>query len=602
MSEQAGYSPSFKRPSDILRLRRKRARSEGVGCGARNASGSPALSVPGVRPFSPGSQPGGPPRPGGVKRRNPFANLENTYNSPKKRVLARSEGNPDSLGCKPLIDAERENQGDHPARRDTPLFTERLLHAEKRSQLEPSKKEVFVSDDSLFEDDLLADEKISAQISTDLRCCGPTDTAPPVCEEYPADWSLKTRLLFTSPLSFCWAEQLKAQEEAQGLSQHCRATHLPLPQNIQALQLWQHPSLPWLPLFPRMGSQRGFSGKSTPWANDPALQQSLMSEWSVSFTSLYSLLKAQLCPYFYLCSHQLTALFRAPGLGGADSITAVLSPTTRGLREAMRAEGIEFTLPLLEEKKKCRDQSSPQSQPGEHTTEPKELRMAEDEEEEAYGQDDDDDDDEDGGFSWLKEMGVQDKIKKPDSISIKLHKEHREVRLDRRPESLVLVRGSDSFTLLNFLLGCKSLVASAGPQAGLPPTLLAPTAFRGATLHTLKARSVKVKTRVGAGFQDVSSLEVTGPVMPHALHALTLLLRPAQRGAFSTTLYPHEPTAVFNTPGPDAEQHAQDVAVRGLGGCGLHPSTLRQLVQPSPLEQRALRHLHMKDYSYTWSS
>lgn len=30
-------------------------------------------------------------------------------------------------------------------------------------------------------------------------------------------------------------------------------------------------------------------------------------------------------------------------------------------------------------------------------------------------------DDEDDSISWLKEMGVQDKIKKPDSISIQLY-------------------------------------------------------------------------------------------------------------------------------------------------------------------------------------
>lgn len=65
-------------------------------------------------------------------------------------------------------------------------------------------------------------------------------------------------------------------------------------------------------------------------------------------------------------------------------------------------------------------------------------------------------------------------------------KEHREVCLDHRPESVVLVEGSNTFTLLNFLVNCKSLVAGAGSQAGLPPTLLAPTAFRGASLHTLK--------------------------------------------------------------------------------------------------------------------
>lgn len=98
---------------------------------------------------------------------------------------------------------------------------------------------------------------------------------------------------------------------------------------------------------------------------------------SVSFTSLYNLLKAKLCPYFYVCTYQFTVLFRAAGLAGSDVITAVISPTTRGLREAMRNEGkvkpllthklqwlcyktshcslsssvqgIEFSLPLVEE-------------------------------------------------------------------------------------------------------------------------------------------------------------------------------------------------------------------------------------------------------------
>lgn len=60
---------------------------------------------------------------------------------------------------------------------------------------------------------------------------------------------------------------------------------------------------------------------------------------SVSFTSLYNLLKAKLCPYFYVCTYQFTVLFRAAGLAGSDVITAVISPTTRGLREAMRNEG-----------------------------------------------------------------------------------------------------------------------------------------------------------------------------------------------------------------------------------------------------------------------
>lgn len=197
--------------------------------------------------------------------------------------------------------------------------------------------------------------------------------------DYPADWSLKTRLLIMSPLTFSWAEHLKAQEEAQGLTQSCRVTHCSLPAQIQVwntaaclhrsrykilqplhrsryeihitvthtekwslhirvqlvldmhmqsnlyvdiqisycfllhrlvsallkevivcllswiqeprtsvelrcafqqcLIYWQHPSFSWLPLFPRIGADKKLSGKSMPWLQDEALQQSLMNDW-----------------------------------------------------------------------------------------------------------------------------------------------------------------------------------------------------------------------------------------------------------------------------------------------------------------------------------
>lgn len=117
-------------------------------------------------------------------------------------------------------------------------------------------------------------------------------------------------------------------------------------------------------------------------------------------------------------------------------------------------------------------------------------------------------------------------------------KEGHAVSLDHKPESVVCVEGSHTFTLINFLINSKSVVAAAGSQAGLPPTLLAPIAFRGATLHTLKvwrhthsthiqtytavtmsasvwvcvfqARSVNVKSQIGSTYQNISSLEITG--------------------------------------------------------------------------------------------
>uniref|UniRef100_A0A3Q4AF74 Uncharacterized protein n=1 Tax=Mola mola TaxID=94237 RepID=A0A3Q4AF74_MOLML len=448
MSQQAGYSPSFKRPAEIMRMRRKRARSDaGVFAGPMGpaSTGSPGQSDSSpacLRPFSPGPLFNTQSRSGGgIKRRNPFANIENTY-SPKKKLLIYTDDGGE-VGKKA---SEKEGDEAMSAGTEGLAFNILFLKAElSRSQSPPA--------------------------------IAPASIAPPVCTEYPTDWSLKTRLLFTSPLSLSWAEHPKAQEEALGLSRHCRAQFSPLPHSLQScpelrcafqqgLAYWQHPSLPWIPLFPRINAEKSFTGRNSPWAQDATLQQSLMREWSVSLSSLYSLLKARLCPYFYLCSYQFTVLFRAAGLAGSGSISALISPTTRGLREAMKAEGIEFSLPLMEERKKSREPLN--------VTDCK------------AGADGEYDDDEDGSFLWLKEMGVQDKIKKPDSITIQLRKEGQTVSLDHKPESVVCVEGSHTFTLINFLINCKSLVAAAGSQAGLPPTLLAPVAFRGAAMQMLK--------------------------------------------------------------------------------------------------------------------
>uniref|UniRef100_A0A3B1JYK9 DNA replication fork stabilization factor DONSON n=1 Tax=Astyanax mexicanus TaxID=7994 RepID=A0A3B1JYK9_ASTMX len=619
MADQSYYSPSFKKPSEVLRMRRKRARSEGVSAGSGGAApGSAGLA--GVRPFSPGPLLlKGPVRTGSggaVKRRNPFANIENTYNSPGKRRAVSCAAEEPGCGGAAGGRCEAESPGEQTAGFGSSL-TDLLYNNNTTAAAKHTKTHENVSfseEDSLFEEDLFGPEKATPILKNPEAPEVGDSPAPEVCREYPADWSLKTRLLFTSPHSFSWAEHLKAQEEAQGLSLHCRAEYASLPLNIQdprsctelrcgfqqCLQYWQHPSLPWLSLFPRIGAERKFAGKNTPWAQDAAVQQSLMSEWSGSLTSLYSLLKARLCPYFYVCSYQFTVLFRGAGLSGAKGITALLTPTTRGLREAMKADGIEFSLPLLEEKRKSKESSSQQTD-GDEPSSAVTSQCTDDKKEDEYDEDDDDDDD--GGLSWLQDMGIQDKIKKPDSISIKMRKEHNEVRLDHRPESVVLVEGSNTFTLINFLINCKSLVAGAGSQAGLPPTLLAPTAFRGATLQMLKARSVNVKTQVRTGYQDVCSLEVTGPIMPHTVHALTQLLKPAQKGAFSVSLYTHEPSAVLNVPvTKPSESEQQSDAAQCLERCGLQQSTVQQLVEPTVLGKSALRQLHMRDFSYSWNS
>ncbi|KAF6384610.1 DNA replication fork stabilization factor DONSON [Rhinolophus ferrumequinum] len=440
-----GYSPNFKKPPETLRLRRKRVRSLGAALppgeppepAARRAPLADRLSL---RPFpaaASGSDGGGSATVG----RNPFACLDN----------------------RPPVAAEPH---DGPSR---------------DQQEAPSR---FL--DSNQENDLLWEEKfpertaVNELLQTPHVSFSESDIPSSESTELPVDWSIKTRLLFTSSQPFTWADHLKAQEEAQGVVQHCRSTEVTLPQSIQdpklctelrcafqqSLIYWLHPAFPWLSMFPRIGADRKMAGKASPWSNDETLQHVLMSDWSVSFTSLYNLLKTKLCPYFYICTYQFTVLFRAAGLGGNDVITALISPTTRGIREAMKNEGIEFSLPLIKangHKKKASGTSLGHG------------------EEQAIS-----DEDEEESFSWLEEMGVQDKIKKPDILSIKLRKEKHEVQMDHRPESVVLVKGTNTFTLLNFLINCKSLIATSGPQAGLPPTLLSPVAFRGATMQMLK--------------------------------------------------------------------------------------------------------------------
>ncbi|KAL3999242.1 KRAB domain-containing zinc finger protein [Sarotherodon galilaeus] len=612
MSEHFGYSPSFKRPAEILRMRRKRARSEAV-AGSTDSPEQSGSSPTCVRTFSPEPLSGAQNHSGvGIKRRNPFAKIENTY-SPKKKRLTFNDascntGNSDSSG---IANNERDEES---SKREGTLdlaLSFRLDEAQEQEYRQASSQK----SGSLSESDVLLEEEpedIKNPLLKSPQATAPTAVAAPVCTQYPADWSLKTRLLLTSPVSLSWAEQLKAQEEAQGLSQHCRAQFSPLPHSPQdprscselrcafqqSLVYWQHPSIPWLSLFPRINAERSFFGKSAPWAHDATLQQSLMTEWSVSLSSLYSLLKARLCPYFYLCSYQFTVLFRAAGLGGSSSITAFISPTTRGLREAMKAEGIEFSLPLLEEERRRRE-AQKQTIPQEEEQKEQEVTcsMLRDT---VDGEDHDGDDrDEDSTLSWLKEMGVQDKIKKPDLHTLQLHKEGHVMSLDHKPESVICVEGLHTFTLINFFINWKGVVASSGSQAGLPPTLLAPSAFRGATMHTLKSRCVNVRSQVGSSYQNLSSLEITGPVLPSSLHAILTLLRAAQKGNFSAALYTHSPTAVMNI--HSTKQQVSEASVE-LSSCGLHPASIQQLQQPSTLGKTALTHITMNNYSYTWKN
>lgn len=66
----------------------------------------------------------------------------------------------------------------------------------------------------------------------------------------------------------------------------------------------------------------------------------------------------------------------------------------------------------------------------------------------------------------------------------------REVNIDNRPESVVRVKGASVHALFNFLLTSKTTITTTGSHAGIPPTILAPVAFKGGTLKVLKVQAV----------------------------------------------------------------------------------------------------------------
>lgn len=151
MSEHTGYSSSFMRPAEILRMRRKRARSDaGVfsSPSGPDSAGSPAQgdsSPVCIRPFSHGPLFNIQNRSGGgVKRRNPFANVENTLSPKKRLVIYNDDGNCEaaSKARKPSdkVGNDGEDKTTKTECQGALPFSGRLAAAEKQERHDTSSK------------------------------------------------------------------------------------------------------------------------------------------------------------------------------------------------------------------------------------------------------------------------------------------------------------------------------------------------------------------------------------------------------------------------------------------------------------------------------
>ncbi|XP_055373386.1 protein downstream neighbor of son homolog isoform X2 [Condylostylus longicornis] len=330
-------------------------------------------------------------------------------------------------------------------------------------------------------------------------------------ERLPIDWGLKLRMRILCETDLP-GSNLKSNQEASGITGFVRCINrkhdienssldISLGARFhQGLHYWQHPTLPWLTLFPRNAKENsGFQIKEKE-------RNFLTKDWSDSFRGVFQLLRARQCPYFYLCANQFTVLFRSAGIGGRAEMHAIMSPTTRGMRNALRQEEIEFSMPLKkdnnlnksnEENSKISENSNNSNNQENQNDSTRNISSDDDMEEEK----------------WLEDLGVgESEIRKINTVHVK-RQFSKEV--------------SDDFSDISAVL----IEANVGRLAGIPPTLLSPVAFPKASMQSLTVRSSKVRN----DGKEYFSAEIKGIILPSVLPYMTFLLSET-KNAFSVTL------------------------------------------------------------------
>ncbi|XP_073944314.1 humpty dumpty [Choristoneura fumiferana] len=430
------------------------------------------------------------------------------------------------------------------------------------------------------------------------------------CKYLPIDWALTSRVRLMSPKPFAWTAKLKASEEASGITGFVRCLDTTTSSTLdtsprarfhQTCLYWQHPHLPWLELFPRSS---GRVSATSFMATNEEVKEALLTEWKESFRSLFQLVRALHCPYFYVCANTFTVLFRAAGVCGATEPVALVTPTTRGFRQTLRQEDVEFTMPLRPDKKRLNtsNEDKPKNSSFDSCYDTMDgTRQGKEEGKEGSGDEEDPDE-------FLSQLGLETSMLQKINNTQARIAHSAESSVDSAAESLVLVRGADAQALFNFLLNCKSIVSPTGPLAGVPPTLLSPTAFHGGTLQSLKVR----ENIIHSDNQKYFSIELRGPILPTTVHSLAEVLR-GSAAQYSATFAHHKPTVAFSWA---AANIAKDESAKenepnhftkafnkeNLSDCGISEKMLQHFCSADPSLVTALDSIkyNPEDNTYTW--
>ncbi|KAJ1523521.1 hypothetical protein ONE63_001372 [Megalurothrips usitatus] len=444
--------------------------------------------------------------------------------------------------------------------------------------------------------------------------------------QVPIDWTLRTKVRFMSPKPFPFNATLRTCEEASGITGFVRCVDTGLMESSldtspnarlhQCCLVWQHPSLPWLELYPRQAARVSSADSNINIASMPSLRESLQRDWARSFQSLFQLVRARQCPYFYVCANNFTCLFRAAGMCGISETHALTTPTTRGFRQLLKEEDVEFTMPLKKNSIKRKSLDGASSESGYETLDSvngeTNSQTAKQENNEDDPEEEKDEEDDVSNDKWLESMGIEAaEIRRLNTVQVQ-QKIDRERDIDKTPESLIMVEGIEAQALFNFLLNCKSCTATTGALAGIPPTLLAPVAFHGATLRPNKVRVSKVQVENSS----YHSVELQGPVLPHAVLDLCNLLKPTC-DQFSLTFANLETTKAFSEalqvpalPGSPSEKENQPTnnpapppcvfGQENLVDCGLSKDNLELFCSSDSSKFQLMESVKFSNGMYTW--
>lgn len=123
---------------------------------------------------------------------------------------------------------------------------------------------------------------------------------------------------------------------------------------------------------------------------------------------------------------------------------------------------------------------------------------------EDMNEEDDENEDDDDHEEWMEKVGLNSKVVTLQRNNKNANKDSH-FYFDNRPKSTLLFPESgDVQSLFNYLLNSKACVLTSGPLAGVPPTLLAPVPFVGATLQKIRLEQNVIKSVTATGIESLT--------------------------------------------------------------------------------------------------